>query len=136
MLMLTLIALLISGVAMYRIILWFNRYTSTHAAYEFFTTEHSIAMIGSYALIYFGERWMHNSDDWLNGAIVMGIGIIILLGVILNNFARTPKLFAIAGSLAQLIFYIPIALGAVIIVAFMMAWISQTKPVIALNARD
>ena len=133
MLILTLIALLLTAAAMYKFILWFNNYTRTHAHYEFFTMDHSIAMVGSYALIFFGYRWMQNSDDWLNGAIVIGIGILILIAVVINNFANAPRLFAIAGSLAQLIFYIPIAICAVIIVGVMLAWASQTKPVYVIN---
>lgn len=136
MFMLSLIALLLMAAAMYRFILWFNDYTRFHANYIFFTMEHTMAMVASYALIYFGNQWIHNSDDWLNGAIVMGIGIILLMGVLINNFTKTPRLFAIAGSLAQLILYIPIAIGAVIIVAVMMAWASQIKPVYSINSRD
>lgn len=136
MFMLSLIALLLMAAAMYRFILWFNDYTRFHANYMFFTMEHSMAMVASYALIYFGYCWTNTGSDWLNGAIVMGIGIILLMGVLINNFTKTPRLFAIAGSLAQLILYIPIAIGAVIIVAVMMAWGSQIKPVYSINSRD
>jgi len=133
MLMLTLITLLLAAAAMYTFIQWFNTYTRTHARYEFFTMEHSVGMVFSYALIYFGNRWMQTGDDWLNGAIVIGIGMLVLIGVVINNFTKTPRLFAIAGSLAQLILYIPIAIGAVIIVVVMLAWFSETKPVYVIN---
>ncbi len=133
MLMLTLITLLVAAAALYRFILWFNSYTRIHAHYEFFTMDHSLAMVFSYALIFFGYNWIQNSDDGLNGAIVMGIGILILLWVMINNFIKAPGLYAIAGSLAQLILYIPIAIGAVIIVFVVLAWASQTKPVYVIN---
>lgn len=140
MLILTLIGWFIAAFVIYTLILWFNQYTYDHVQYEFFTKEHTIAMVVSYALIFFGSSWMQtalkNNDDWLNGAIIMSFGVIILLGVIINNFKKTPKLYAIAGSLAQLIFYIPITMGAVIIVALMMGVASQTKPVYNLNSKD
>lgn len=133
MLMLTLITLLIAAATLYRFILWFNSYTRTHIRYEFFTMNHSLAMVFSYALIFFGYNWIQNDNDELNGAIVMGIGIFILLWTMINNFIKAPRLYAIAGSLMQLIFYIPIAMGAVIIVFVVLAWASQTKPVYVIN---
>jgi hypothetical protein len=133
MLMLTLIGLLVAAAALYRFILWFNSYTRTHAHYEFFTMDHSLAMVFSYALIFFGHNWIQNGNDGLNGVIVMGIGTLILLLVMINNFIKAPKLYAIAGSLMQLILYIPIAIGAVIVVAVVLAWASETKPVYVIN---
>lgn len=140
MLILTLIGLLIAAFAIYTFILWFNKYTYQHAQYEFFTMEHSVAMVFSYALMFFGNSWMQtalaNNNDWLNGAIVLVVGALLLMGAIINNFKKAPRLYAIAGSLAQLIFYIPITIGAVIIVAVMVAWFSETKPVYNINGRD
>lgn len=133
MLMLTLITLLVAAAALYKFVLWFNSYTRIHAHYEFFTKDHSLAMVFSYALIFFGYRWVQNGNDELNGMIVIGIGILILISVMINNFIKAPKLYAIAGSLAQLILYIPIAIGAVIIVFVALAWASQTKPVYVIN---
>lgn len=133
MLMLTLIGYLITAVVVYWFIQWFNNYTRIQVRYEFFTMNHSVAMVLSYALIFFGYNWIQNGDDGLNGVIVIGIGILILIRVMMNNFAKTPRLYAIAGSLAQLIFYIPIAIGAVIIIFVMMTWTSQTKPVYVMN---
>lgn len=133
MLMLTLIGYLIVAAVVYGFIHWFNNYTRIQVRYEFFTMNHSVAMVLSYALIFFGYNWIQNGDDVLNGVIVIGIGILILIRVMMNNFAKTPRLYAIAGSLAQLIFYIPIAIGAVIIIFVMMTWTSQTKPVYVMN---
>jgi len=137
MLILTLIGLLIVAFAIYTFILWFNKYTYHHAQYEFFTQEHSVAMVFSYGLMFFGNSWMQTAledkGDWLNGAIVLGIGVALLVGVIINNFIQAPRVYAIAGSLAQIIFYIPISIGAVIIVVVMLAWLSETKPVYNIN---
>ncbi len=140
MLILTLMGLLAAAFTIYTFILWFNKYTYHHAQYEFFTKEHSVAMVFSYALMFFGNSWMQtalaNNNDWLNGAIVLAVGVLLLMGVIINNFKQAPKIYAIAGSLAQMIFYIPISMGAVIIVAVIAAWLSETKPVYNINSND
>lgn len=140
MLILTLIGLLIAAFAIYAFILWFNKYTYDHVQYAFFTKEHSIAMVFSYLLMFFGNGWMQtalkNHDDWLNGAIVLAAGGVLLIGVIINNFKKAPRRYAIAGSLAQLIVYVPLSIGAVIIVAVAAAWLSETKPVYNINNDD
>ena len=136
MLMLKLIGLIAAAIALYHFILWFNHYTAKHANYEFFTFEHSLAVIGSYVLIYIGIRWIYRGDDWLNGAIVLGFGVIILTWVIVNNYLSTPRLFATAGSLAQLVLYVPLALVALVVVFLAIAAGSQIKPVYSINAKD
>lgn len=136
MLMINLIVMLVMSIAIYQFILWFNRYTHTYARYEFFTMNYSIAMVSSYALMFFGYNWMHSDSDVLNGAIVMGIGIFIFISVMIKNFANTPRLFAIAGSLAQIVLYVPISIGAVFIVALMLGFAGQTKPVYNLNSKE
>lgn len=140
MFVLSLIALIAASAALYGFIEWFNSYTHEKARYKFFTMEHSAAMVISYGLIFFGngnmQSALENHGDALNGALVIGIGAVILIGVIVNNFKNTPKKLAIIGSIFQIILYIPIAIGAVIIAAVMFAYFSQTKPVYNINSRD
>ncbi len=136
MIIVTLIAMALCALVIYKGFVWFNGYTKEYANYEFFTIDHTIAFGAAYALIFLGANWMHRSEDWLNGAILLVIGIGVLVKVLINNFIHTPRLFAIAGSLAQIIFYIPIVLCSVIIIAFMMAFGAQVKPVYTLNSRD
>ena len=140
MLILSLIGLLATAFAVYTFILWFNQYTRIHAQYEFFTTEHSAAMIFSYALMFFGNSWMQtaliNHGDSMNGGIILTAGVLLFVGVIINNFLNAPKRYALIGSIAQIILYIPIALGAVIVVAVLAAWASGTKPVYVVNGND
>jgi len=140
MLILTLIGLLIGGIVIYAFIQWFNRYTVSKANYEFFTVEHSVAIMASYAMIFFGYVWFSNArtahGDWLNGALIVGIGSLILLSLIVNNFLKTPKRIAFMGTIAQLIVYIPITMGGVIIVLVLMAFFAETKPVYVINSED
>lgn len=140
MLILSFIGLLAAAFAVYAFILGFNQYTRDRIRYEFFSKEHSVAMVISYALMYFGNDWMQtalvNKGDWLNGAILLGIGVAVLLGVIINNFNKTPRIYALVGSLAQIILYIPIAIFMVIIAAVFLAWASGVKPVYVINNND
>ncbi|HQS67870.1 MAG TPA: hypothetical protein PLM93_11855 [Sulfuricurvum sp.] len=140
MFILTLIGLVAAGLLLYGFIEWFNGYTQEKARYKFFTMEHSAAMVISYGLIFFGngnmQSALENHGDALNGALVIGIGAVILIVVIVNNFKNAPKKLAFIGTVLQIILYIPIAIGAVIIAAAMFAYFSQTKPVYNINSRD
>jgi hypothetical protein len=142
MIVLTLIGLVIAGLAVYGFMQWFNGYTRQEASYTFFSAEHSMAIIPSYLMILFGHGWWSNNyyntpqGDWLNGAIVMGLGIIILILTIVNNFKKTPRRIAILGSIVQLLLYIPFTLVAIITIAAALAVASQIKPVYTLNDRD
>lgn len=140
MLVLTLIGILAAASFIYGFIQKFNDYTREKARYVFFSTEHSIAMVISYGMIFFGQiifmSALHSHGDCLNGSIITGIGMVILVAVIVNNFSNAPKHIAIMGSIMQVILYIPIAAGALFILFIMFAYFSQTKPVYNVNSRD
>ncbi|MFA5216281.1 hypothetical protein [Sulfuricurvum sp.] len=141
MLVLTIIGLVIAGLAVYGFMEWFNGYTQKKASYTFFSAEHSMALIPSYLMILFGHGWWSNNyhtphGDWLNGAIVMGLGIIILILTLVNNFKKTPRRIAMIGSIAQLILYIPFTIVAIIAIALAIAAASEIKPVYNLNSGD
>lgn len=140
MFILSLIGLITASLLLYGFIEWFNTYTQEKAQYKFFTMEQSAAMVICYGLIFFGNANMQaalkNNGDALNGALIIAIGIIIFIAVIVNNFRNTPKKLAIIGTLLQIFLYIPISIGALIIVAGMVAYFSQTKPVYNINSWD
>ena len=142
MMVLTMIGLVIAGFVVYGFMEWFNGYTQKEASYTFFSEEHSMAFIPSYLMILFGHGWWSDNyyntphGDWLNGAIVMGLGIIILILTLVNNFKKTPKRIAIIGSIAQLFLYIPFTIVAIIAIVAAMAVASQIKPVYNLNSND
>jgi hypothetical protein len=134
--MLKLIGFLIALYTLYQIIDRFNRYTQENAGYEFFTMEHTLAMVSGYVVLYFGWVWGSQDKDWLDGIIVMLIGLTILTLTIKNNFNQTPRLFAVAGSLMQIIFYIPITLLIIPIVFLAFMYFSQIKPLYNVNSGD
>lgn len=136
MFMLTLIGLLLFAGAIYLIIEAFNTYTQKEAKYCFFTIEHTVAMVISYGLLWIGYHIYSSSNDPLNGIILMIIGAVVLCFVIRYNFKMTTRPIALKGSVMQLVFYIPITMAIIPIVAMAFAFLSQTKPVYSINSRD
>ena len=136
MFMLGLIGMLLFAGAIYYIIEAFNTYTQKESKYRFFTIEHTVAMVISYGLLWIGYGIYNSSKDPLNGIILMIIGVLVLCFVMLNNFKSTPRGIALKGSAMQLIFYIPITMAIIPIVAMVIAFFAQTRPVYSINSRD
>lgn len=138
MLILTILGLLITAIAVYKFIEWFNDYSYKKGEYRFFSIEHTLAYVASYFGIFLGysmikSNWDH---DPLNGIIIMLLGFIILIFTIINNFKNTNRSLAIKGTIAQLIFYIPISLIAVSMFYMAFAFFAETKPVYNVNSKD
>ena len=138
MFVLSILGILVVAAAVYGFIEWFNAYTQKTGRYRFFSAEHTIAYVGSYLLIFFGYTLMKKNwnDDPLNGWILLGIGVIILILTILNNFKKTNRSLAIKGTIAQVVLYLPITFVCLIIFLAAMAFFSQTRPVYNINSKD
>ncbi|HZF69396.1 hypothetical protein [Sulfuricurvum sp.] len=138
MFILTIIGLLITAVAVYLFVGWFNDYSYRKGEYRFFSIEHTFAYVASYFPIFLGcsmikSDWEH---DPLNGIIIMVLGIIILIFTVINNFKNTNRSLAIKGTIAQLIFYIPICVITVSMFYVALSFFSETKPVYNINNKD
>lgn len=137
---LTILGFLIAAAAVFGFIGWFNGYTEKTVNYCFFTMEHTALMCIGYLMIFFGNSWMQEAldknGDWLNGALIVAIGTIILIAVIINNFKKNPAKIAIQGSIAQIILYIPIAYVSIFLIMMALAFFSQIRPVYSINSRD
>lgn len=138
MFMLTVLGILLVATMIYWFIEWFNAYAQKEGNYRFFSSEHTMAFVAAYLIIFFGYRLMENHwmGDALSGGIILVIGISILIFTILNNFKSTKRSLAIKGTVAQLILYIPIAAVGLLILVAAFAFLSQTKPVYSINSRD
>ena len=137
MFILSLIGIGIIAMLIYGFIEWFNKY-SFEKKIPFFTTEHIIAFVASYLIMFIGyiaikNNWLH---DWKNGAVIMLIGTIIFVLSIRNNFKYTSRSLAIKGSILQVILYIPIAIVGIFILIAAYAFFAQTKPVYNINSKD
>lgn len=139
MLMLQIIGVLVVAFIVFTVVSGFNDYTNKHANYEFFTFEHSIAMVPGYIAIAIGFRMLNiatTNDDTTNGAIIALIGLIIVFMVIRNNFKQVSKKYAILGSIMQLVFYVPISIASIPIIVAVVRFGAQIRPVYSVNSRD
>lgn len=138
MFILSLIGIVITALIIYWLIEEINKETYKNEKYRFFTTEHTIGFVTSYIIMLVGflamkDNWL---NDWINGAVIMLVGIGILVLIIHNNFTHTSRSLAIQGSIVQVILYIPIAIAGIVVLFIAYAIFSQTKPVYNINSKD
>ena len=138
MIVLSLIGIVIVGFFIYGFIEWFNKYSYKKEKYQFFTTDHTIAFVASYVIMFVGYMAMKGNwlDDWRNGAVILAIGILVLLLTIRNNFKNTSPSLAIKGSVLQVIIYIPVAVAGLFVLIAALSFFAQTKPVYNINSGD
>lgn len=139
MMVLTIIGLILAALIVYMFVVWFNGYTKAKVNYEFFSNEHTIGYVLGYLIVYIGNNLMKNRwlDDPLNGAIIMGIGVVIIMMIMINNYVQTKnKFLALAGSIAQAVVYLPVAVVGFFVAIAIVAFFSQVKPVYSINSRD
>jgi len=125
--MLEILTVLAAVAAVYWIITWFNEHCSKKFGHRFFTRTACYIAIASFATMYFGAAWYHDAlktgGDSLNGIVLGGIGVVMILGLIIYNFKRTNIAYGLGGSIAQLAFFsvlAPIGLITVVAVFFLM----------------
>ena len=119
------------------IIAMINGYSEKKFDYEFFNwANFAITSVG-YCAIFFGNNWyekaLSSGGDILNGQILIAIGIIIVLWMFINNIRRTDFIFGTIIGVLQLIIYIPASVVCLLGVIMLLAWASETKPVVNLN---
>lgn len=128
------LVLKIVGVIVFLLFIYFlmevsNSYTYKKYSYEFFSETN----IGIYMVIYgglfFGRKWYLNSDDPLNGILIMAIALTIFIFVLIKNIKRTSFLFGFFFSFIQAILYIPISMVGFLFLFGAMAYFSQARPV-------
>lgn len=137
MFVLKVLGIIAAAVGLYLFVEWFNNYTEQKGNYRFFSTEHTMAYGAGYLMCFIGYRSMETfwKEDLLSSMLVITIGVIILLFTIINNFRNTPASLAIKGSIAQVILYVPVIIAGAIILAMLVAFFAQTKPVFTINSR-
>lgn len=86
---------------------WFDRRVSEKFGHRFFTKNTFVATEVACAFIVGGNMWhshaLHShSGDPLNGIVLIGVGVVILMGITVNNVLKTNLVFGIGGSCIQL----------------------------------
>jgi len=105
MLVLKIIGILIAAFLVYLLIIKVNEYTIQKYRYQFFNMANFLISAVGYGLLYFGYKWYMNAleknQDLLNGQILIGIGVILILAVIYYNIKNTSGTTGLAFSLIQ-----------------------------------
>ena len=135
---LTIIAILVIALAIYFIVKSMNNYTYEKFSYQFFD-ESSMFMISiGYLAVFFGNELYKSAlsstnGDTLNGAIIIGIGIFLLLIQVLINFKSTNFIFGLFGTIIQFVLLVPITVVGLFALFFAMAFFAESRPVYNIN---
>jgi len=137
MLVLKIIGILITVFLVYLMIVKVNEYTIQKYRYEFFNMGNFLISAVGYGLLYFGYKWymsaLEKNQDILNGQILIGIGVILILTVIYYNIKNTSGPTGLALSLVQAPIYSVLAVFSLIVLIAAVAFFSETKPVYNIN---
>lgn len=137
MLVVKIICFLVAMYLVFMLVVKINDYTRDKYRYDFFNmTNFTISAIG-YGLLYFGYIWymkaLDKHGDVLNGQILIGIGIVLLLGVIYLNVKNTSLSAGVSLSIVQAPIYSVLSIIALFVLLASIAFFSETKPVYNIN---
>lgn len=116
-----------------------NKYTEKKYAHEFFSFEtYGVSAVG-YVALYYGYGWyqsaLSKNLDILNGQIIMGLAILLILGVVYYNTKKTSLGISFLLSIFQQLLYAALAVVGFWALLVMIGYFMQTKPVFNVNGR-
>jgi CDP-diglyceride synthetase len=116
-----------------------NRYTEKKYGHEFFSLEtYGVSAVG-YVALYYGYGWYQSALgknlDILNGQIIMGLSLVLILGVIYYNAKKTSLGISLILSIFQQALYAALAVVGFWALLVMIGYFMQTKPVFNVNGR-
>jgi len=122
---LTIIGILIGLYLIYILTQKLNSFTQCRYNYELFESGSAIIVSIGYYCLFFGyglyQEALSNNGDILNGIILMGLGTILVGLIILRNIQHVDIPSGLLLSLIQLVIYIGVAFGALIIMFITVA---------------
>ena len=135
MFLLKIIAVMAALFGIYLFTQWFNAFTEKESGYHFFTAQSFGWFAASYIAMFAGYKMIQSNwhGDPINGVIVLLIGLGIFAMQIRTNFKHTRPLVAIAGSLLQIILYVPLTYLGLIVLFIAIAAASTIRPVYCIN---
>ena len=115
-----------------------NAFSENSYKYEFFTWGNLAFTTVSYITLYFGRKWyltelILKDGDTLNGLILIGIGVLMILGLLFTHIKNTNFIFGFIIGLLQLVLYVPASILGIFAFLIAAAWLAETKPVVNLN---
>jgi len=137
MIVISIIGILVGVFLLFVFISYINACSSRDYNYEFFNWGNYIISSIGFWMIYFGDKWyanaLKNNSDILNGQLLVGIEISIIVVVVYFNIKQTTLLFGFAISLLQLMIYAGLAIVGLYALIIAIAFFANTKPVYNLN---
>lgn len=110
-----------------------NDFSEKRFGYQFFNYGNLAIISIGYFMIIFGESWyseaLANNGDILNGQLLIGIGVTILISTLINHIRKTTFWFGFTVGVFQFLLYIPLSFVAAFALLIVIAWLSETKPV-------
>jgi len=115
------------------IVSWINNFSEKTYNYEFFSWGNLGVTALGYLLLFYGAKWFNEAlsegGDILNGQLLIGIGVLLILRLLYIHIKHTNFLFGIVVGVFQLILYIPLSVISIFVLLATAAWLSETKPV-------
>jgi len=133
MLILKILASLVALYVIYLIAVAINQFTQKRYEYLFLNKTTLITSLSGYGALLFGYSWYMNAldkhGDILNGQILIGVGILLLLWTIYSNIKNTGLLIGIVFTAIQQIIYLVVGAAGIFILLLLFAAYGEAKPV-------
>lgn len=113
-----------------------NDWGETKTGHTFFTAGTIITASVGYWMLFFGYNWYQaNKDDPLNGITLILLGAVVLAFLFYHqlNAAQEHQEAALLMTVLFFLLCIPMSVGLFIVLAVLVAWFSETKPVYVIN---
>jgi len=137
MLILKILAALVVLYVIYQIAIALNLFTQKRYGYLFLNKQTLITSLSGYGALLFGESWylsaLAKHGDILNGQILIGIGVLLLLWTIYSNITNTGLLTGIIFTAIQQIIYLVVGAASFLILFLLFAAYANVKPVYRIN---
>ncbi len=102
---LAIIGILVVAFILFVIVQMVNNYSESKYKYEIFNWGNFTLSVVGYIMIFFGRDWymkaLERGGDILNGQLLMGIGVIVILIVVYSNIKNTSLVFGVLITIFQ-----------------------------------
>jgi len=133
MLILKILAALVALYVIYLIAVAINQFTQKRYKYLFLNKTTLTTSLSGYGALFFGYSWYMNAldkhGDILNGQILIGIGVLLLLWTLDSNIKNTGLFIGIVFTAIQQVIYLIVGAAGLFILLLLFAAYAQAKPV-------
>lgn len=118
---------------------YLNEYTKKHYRYEMFNLTTFVLYAIGYVLLYGGYRWIEDAlqhkGDWLNGAVLIVIGVVLLIIAVVTIIKHTSLRYGVMLSIVLGVLYAAVTPITIYMLILAVAMLFETRPVYNLNSK-